>query len=161
MDASVKWQQRMTFQGSADSGFILPLGTDPGVGGDNDGFRPMELFAIGLAGCTAMDVVSILAKKREQVTGFDIQLHVERAETYPKVFTAAVIEYHVTGQHISEEAVRRAIELSVEIYCPAHAMLSQVMPIELKYFLYEGQDGEQRKLVRSGEYQTMKEADPR
>jgi putative redox protein len=157
MDASIKWHQRMTFQGSAGSGFVLPLGTDPSVGGDNDGFRPMELFAIGLAGCTAMDVMSIITKKREKVTDFEVKTHLDRAETYPKVFTAGVIEYHVSGQNISEEAVRRSIELSVEIYCPAHAMLSQIMPIELKYYIYEDRGVEGRSLVRSGEYQTVKE----
>lgn len=62
MEAKVNWQGKMTFTGSAESGFQLPLGTDPAVGGDNDGFRPMELLAVGLAACTAMDVISILSK---------------------------------------------------------------------------------------------------
>jgi putative redox protein len=64
LNASVTWKGKLSFTGTADTGFTLPLGASPAVGGDNDGFRPMELFAIGLAGCTAMDVISILGKKR-------------------------------------------------------------------------------------------------
>ena len=67
MEAKVIWKNRMSFIGSAESGFELPLGASPEVGGDNDGFRPMELLAIGLAGCTAMDVISILQKKKQEV----------------------------------------------------------------------------------------------
>ena len=58
-NAQVIWRDRMTFTASAESGFAVPLGSDPAVGGDDDGFRPMELLAVGLAGCTAMDVISM------------------------------------------------------------------------------------------------------
>ncbi len=133
MEAKVNWQGRMTFTGTADSGFQLPLGTDQAVGGNNDGFRPMELLAVGLAGCTAMDVISILSKKRQEVTDFEVQVHAERAEEHPKVITAAVIEYFVTGQGLDEAALLRAIELSATRYCPAQAMFGKLMPIELKY----------------------------
>ena len=68
MNAKVDWKGRMSFTGSADSGFEIPLGSHPEVGGDNDGFRPMELMAVSLAGCTAMDVISILKKKRQEVS---------------------------------------------------------------------------------------------
>jgi putative redox protein len=114
----------------------------------------MELFAIGLAGCAAMDVISILGKKRQEVTAFDVKVHVERAQEHPKVFTSGVIEYHVTGRSVEEAALVRSIELSVTSYCPAQAMLGQVMPIELKYFIYEDQGENERVLVKSGEYTT-------
>lgn len=151
MDAKVTWQGRMTFAATADSGFQMTLGTDPAVGGDNDGFRPMELIALGLAGCTAMDVISILSKKRQQVAGFEVKVHADRAEDHPKVFTRAVIEYHVSGHQVDEAAVRRAIELSATRYCPAQAMLGKVMPIALEYFIYEG-EGEGAPLVVQGSY---------
>ena len=67
MQASVVWSKGMSFTGTADSGHTVAIGTDPGVGGDDDGLRPMELMAISLAGCTAMDVISILRKKRVDV----------------------------------------------------------------------------------------------
>lgn len=129
------WKQKMSFDGSADSGFILPLGASPEVGGDNDGFRPMELLAVGFAGCTAMDVISILQKKKQAVESFEVRVHADRADQHPKVFTRMVIEYIIKGKDISREAVERAVELSTEKYCPAHAMFSKVVPIETKILI--------------------------
>lgn len=125
MDAKVVWKGRMSFDGSADSGFTLPLGTRQEVGGDNDGFKPMELLLVGLAGCTAMDVISILAKKRQDVTDFSVSVQGEQAEEHPRVFTRIHIEYVVTGRNLDPVAVERAIELSETKYCPAQAMLSK------------------------------------
>ena len=152
MNAKVNWKERMTFTGSANSGFEVPLGASPAVGGDNDGFRPLELMAVSLAGCTAMDVISILQKKRQEVTDFEVSVAADRAEEHPKIFTAATIEYHVTGHGVDEKAVLRAIELSAERYCPAQAMLAKVFPMELKYFIYEDKGGEEKDLVANGEY---------
>lgn len=133
MQAKVTWSQRLSFTGTADTGFSLPLGAKPQVGGDDDGFRPMELIAIGLAGCTAMDVISILQKKRQEITSFEVIVNGERAEEHPRVFTHMEIEYRIGGVDIDEAAVERAIELSETKYCPAQAMLGEVVPIELKY----------------------------
>jgi len=151
MDAKVTWKGRLTFEGVSDSGFPVRLDTDKEVGGDNNGIRPMELMAMSLAGCTAMDVISILSKKRQQVTAFEVRVHADRASEHPKVFTHAVIEYHVTGHQVDEAAVVRAIELSATRYCPAQGMLAKVMPIELHYKIYEDQDGQPR-LIKEGEY---------
>ena len=152
MNAKVNWKGRMTFTGSADTGFEVTLGASPAVGGDNDGFRPLELMAVSLAGCTAMDVISILQKKRQEVTDFEVAVAADRADEHPKVFTAATIEYHVIGHGINEKAVLRAIELSAESYCPAQAMLAKVFPIELKYLIYEDKGEGKKELVVSGEY---------
>ena len=139
MDAKVTWNGRMSFEGSADSGFKLPLGTDLSVGGDEDGFRPMELLAIGLAGCTAMDVISILQKKRQDITGFEVNVAAERAADHPKVFTYIKVEYIVHGHQVDRGAVERAIELSGTKYCPAQAMLTKAVEIEHTYVIYEAQ----------------------
>ena len=149
MNASVKWHKRLTFTGTADTGFSVPLGGSPAVGGDNDGFRPMELIATGLAGCTAMDTISILQKKRQQISDFRVEVNTDQAENHPKVFTQAAIEYHVTGNHVNEKAVARALELSATRYCPAQAMLDHVFPITLKYFIYD----ESGELLVSADYQ--------
>jgi len=146
VDAKVTWRGKLSFTGTADTGFSVPLD------GDDNGFRPMELFATGLAGCTAMDVISILGKKRQQVTGFEVQVHASRAEEHPKVFTGATIEYLVTGHAVDEVAVVRSIELSAVRYCPAQAMFVQIMPIELKYHIYEDHGEGERELVTSGSY---------
>lgn len=158
MDAKATWQGRLSFTGAADTGFQLPLGTAPEVGGDNDGFQPMELLAIGLAGCTAMDVISILQKKRQAVSAFDVQVHAGRTTEPPKVFTQATIEYNVSGHDIDEAAVVRSIELSATRYCPAQAMFSKLFPIKLKYSIYEDQGEGEPKLVKSGSY--VPSADP-
>jgi putative redox protein len=133
MDAKVTWSKRLSFIGEADTGFSVPLGANPQVGGDNDGFRPMELIAIGIAGCTAMDVISILQKKRQNVTAFEVQLRSQRAQDHPRVFTQMEIEYLISGHDVDETAVQRALELSENNYCPAQAMFTQILPIKLSY----------------------------
>lgn len=137
MEAKVIWDQRLTFTGTADTGFEVPLGAKPEVGGDDDGFRPMELIAIGIAGCTAMDVISIMQKKRQEVTEFEVRVHAERASEHPTVFTDIEIEYLVRGVDIQEEALRRSIELSETKYCPAQAMFNQIIPIRTSYQILE------------------------
>jgi putative redox protein len=129
MDAQLVWKRGMSFNGTADTGFTVPVGTTPDFGGDNDGFKPLELLLIGLAGCTSMDVVSILKKKRQNITNFEVKIHAERAEEHPKVFTSIVMEYIVKGNSIDPAAVERAVELSTTKYCSAHAMLSKAVPI--------------------------------
>jgi putative redox protein len=157
MDANVIWNGRLAFSGAADSGFLVPLDGDAEAGGSDSGFRPMELIAIGLAGCTAMDVISILKKKRQEVTAFEVRVHAEQAAEHPHVFTQATVEYFVTGRGVEEAAVRRSIELSATRYCPAQAMLGQVMPISLKYSIFEaGVEGEPT-LVKSGVFIPLKD----
>ena len=155
MEAKVTWKGGLSFDATAESGFTLPLGTSPDVGGANDGFRPLELMALSLAGCTAMDVISIMLKKREQVTDFNVEVHIERAEKHPKVFTSAVIDFHATGIGIDEDALLRSIELSAEIYCPSQAMLKEVMPIEIRYHIYEDQGDGERSPVKSAVYKPV------
>lgn len=137
MEAKAIWKQGLSFTGTADSGFEVALGSTSEVGGDDDGFEPIELIAIGLAGCTAMDVISILKKKRQVVTDFEVQVQTERAEEHPKVFTHVLIKYLVEGKNIDKSAVERAIELSTTKYCPSHAMLKTAVDIEHTYEIKE------------------------
>ena len=104
MDAKVIWQQGLHFSGTAETGFEVPLGADEQAGGANDGFRPLELMAISLAGCTAMDVISILKKKQQVVTAFEVRVQADQAQEFPKVFTHALITYLVTGHSLEEIA---------------------------------------------------------
>jgi putative redox protein len=154
MKAIVNWQQNMTFIGTADSGFPVKMDVDESGGGDNNGVRPMELLALGLAGCTAMDVISILRKKRQNVTQFDVRVDASRVREHPKVFTSAVITYIVSGNNVEESAVLRAIELSTTKYCPAQFMFGQVFPIDLQYEIYEEGEGD-RRLVYQGNWQEV------
>lgn len=124
MKATVNWQNNMTFIGKSASGFPVQMDSDVSVGGDNNGVRPMEMLALSLAGCTAMDVISILKKKRQAVSQFEVQVDAPRSHEYPKVITSAVITYIVTGKNIDESALLRAIELAATKYCPAQIMLN-------------------------------------
>jgi putative redox protein len=134
MYANVKWNGSLSFIGSAESGFQVPISS----GDESSGFRPLELLAVGLAGCTAMDVISILEKKRQQVTDFQVNVDIlDRAQEYPKVWKRIKIEYMITGKAIDSDAVERAIDLSKTKYCPASAMLEKGMQIEHEYKIVE------------------------
>jgi putative redox protein len=132
MEAKIIWNGVMQFTGSADSGFSIPLDASPDHGGQNGGFQPLELLLVGLAGCTGMDVISILQKKKANVTAFEVRVNAERAEEHPKVFTRLLVEYVVTGKDIKLEDVERSVQLSETKYCPAEAMLRKVAIIESK-----------------------------
>jgi len=149
MDVVLNWKGKMSFEGVSDTGFVQKMDSDSSVGGDNSAARPMEFIAIGLAGCTGMDVISILQKKKQPVVNFQVQVHAPRAEDHPKVFSSAVIEYLVTGRDVDEAALVRAIGLSAEKYCPAQAMLSKAFPMQLLYKIFD-EDG--KTVVKQGEY---------
>jgi putative redox protein len=138
MEVKAVWNGKMSFEGSVSSGFKLPMDTSTESGGEDNGFRPMELLLVGLAGCTAMDVISILKKKRQEVTDFEVRVHGERATEHPKIFTDIHLEYVVTGKSIEREAVERAVELSEEKYCSAQAMLNKAAHIPHTITLIEG-----------------------
>ena len=153
MKATVNWQNNMTFIGAGDSGLPIKMDSDVSVGGNSDGVRPMEMLALGFAGCTAMDVISILQKKRQRVTCFEVKVDMPRAKEHPKVFTSAVIKYIFTGNDIEELAVLRALELSATKYCPAQFMFGQLFPIELQYDVYKDVGGDVKQLVYQGVWQ--------
>ncbi|OGO33663.1 MAG: osmotically inducible protein OsmC [Chloroflexi bacterium RBG_16_56_8] len=137
MDAKVTWRAGLSFTGTTGSGFEMPLGVSKADGGADDGARPLELFLVGLAGCTGMDVISILGKKKQDVTAFEVRAHAERATEHPKVFTHIVVEYVITGRQVERAAAERAVELSMTKYCPAHDMLKKAVTIESKITLRE------------------------
>jgi len=152
MKATVQWKENLTFIGTPDSGFPVQMDADASLGGTNQGVRPMEMIALGLAGCTGMDVISILRKKRQQVTQFEVRVNAPRSADHPKVFTHALITYIVTGRNVEETAVLRSIELSMTKYCPVQVMLAQAFPMELHYEIHEEEKGG-RRLVSQGIWQ--------
>src|SRR2546421_8195429 len=115
----------MHFVGEID-GFRMDLDADEAVGGVGAGPRPHHLLLQALAGCTAMDVISILRKKRQQVSGLSVEVQGSRADQHPRVYTRIEVLYRVRGQNVDPRAVARAIELSVTRYCPVIAMLGKV-----------------------------------
>jgi len=101
------------------------------------GFRPLQLLLVGLCGCTAMDVVSVLQKKRQPFTGLQVKATAEQASEHPQVYTRIHLQYIVRGQGVAAEAVARAIELSQTKYCPAAAMLGKTATITTQYEIVE------------------------
>ena len=137
MNGKLVWKSGMSFTAETNSGFNVNMDTPVDHGGNGTGPSPMELVLVSLGGCTAMDVISILEKKRQDVTNFEILLHADRATEHPKVFTEITIEFVVTGHDIDEEAVKRAVELSETKYCSASAMLSKSAKIHTKITVKE------------------------
>ena len=153
MKATVTWQSNMVFVGQSTSGFPVQMDSDLSFGGTNGGIRPMEMIALGLAGCIAMDVLSILQKKRQQVTRFEVKVDAPRSPEYPMVFTSAVITYIVSGKHVGEEALLRSIDLTATKYCPAQIMLEKAFPMELQYEIYEDTADGSHQLTFQGVWQ--------
>jgi len=149
MDVLLNWKGKMSFEGVSASGFTQKMDAGASAGGSNEAARPMEFIALGLAGCTGMDVISILQKKKQTVVNFQVKVYAEQANEHPRVFTGATIEYLVAGKSVDEAALLRAIELSAEKYCPAQAMLSKAFPIKMVYKIFDD-DGETIK--SEGEY---------
>ncbi len=137
MDAIITLQDEMHFTGLPTSGQVVHLDTKPTETGLRQGASPMELLLIALGGCTALDVISILRKKRQEVTGFEVRVHGDRAEDHPKSFTDITIEYVVRGVNIDPAAVARSIDLSTETYCSVHAMLHQAANITTTYTIIQ------------------------
>ncbi len=129
MDATVTLIEGLAFRAAARSGHTVTLDAAVEAGGENRGLRPMEMLLLGVGGCTGMDVVSILRKMRQDVTGYEVRLHAERAAEHPRVFTTIEIEHVVRGHGVRLESVRRAVELSATRYCSASAMLGKVAAI--------------------------------
>ncbi len=130
--AQVKWVEKLEFVAETNSGHGIILD-----GPDGFGARPLEMVLLGLAGCTAMDVISILKKKRQQVTDFRVRVSAKRAEEHPKVYTDIHVEYLLKGKEIKEAAVKRAIELSETKYCSVSAMLTKAANITNSYQIVE------------------------
>jgi putative redox protein len=128
MQASVEWQGKMAFSGSGDSGASVALDAPAAVGGEGNGFRPKELLLTGLAGCTAMDVVSILRKMQCEPKGFRVEVTAQESEEHPKVFTAFHIKYVVEGE-VPADKLEKAINLSQDRYCGVTAMYRSFAPV--------------------------------
>ena len=136
-EARVNLIADMQFEGRSGSGHQLVMDADDGFGGHNKGFRPMELLLVGFGGCTGMDVISILRKKRQDVAGLEMNIRGERAESHPHIYTTVHIEYVVRGKGVQKEAVERAISLSLDKYCSVGATLAKASRITHSYRIME------------------------
>ncbi len=130
--SQVKWRERMTFDAMTATGHHLVLDASEAAGGDNRGPRPVELLLTALAGCTAMDVVSILQKKRQPIKGLEVTVEGTRAKQEPRVYTEIDVLYRVCGD-VKPKAVEQAIQLSEDKYCSVGVMLGRTAKIKTRY----------------------------
>jgi len=135
--ARVKWIEGRRFLGESGSGHAVVMEGAPGEGEIAIGIRPMEMLLLGMGGCTAYDVVAILEKAREKVTGVVVELEGERADEVPKVYRRIHARYIVTGHGVKESVVERAVALSAEKYCSATIMLGATAEITHDYEIVE------------------------
>lgn len=137
MRARIKRIEGVAWMTEADSGHGVVIDGSPAIGGRNLGMRPMEMVLAGLCGCSGMDVLSILAKQRQDVVDCVIEAEAERAPSPPKVFTRIELTYRVVGRRLKPAAVRRAVNLSAEKYCSVSAMLRDQVPISHRIVLVD------------------------
>jgi putative redox protein len=139
MDCTVRWTggEGMTFLAETSSNHVVAMDGAPDGGGRNLAPRPMEMVLVGTGGCTAYDVVVILRKSGQAVTGCEVQLTSERAETDPKVFTKIHMHFVVRGRGLKRNVVEHAIRLSHEKYCSASIMLGKTAEITKDFEILE------------------------
>ncbi len=125
MKSRVKWVENVCFMAESGSGHAMIMDGSPDIGGRNLGPRPMELLLMGAGGCTSVDVVMILQKSRQDVSGCEVEVSAERADDHPKVFTKIHMHFTVRGRGLKPEVVERAIKLSAEKYCSASIILGK------------------------------------
>lgn len=137
MKSRVRWVGDALFLGESGSGHTTVMDGPPEAGGRNIGIRPMEMLLLGMGGCTAFDVVSILRKAKQQVTACEVELSAERAEEFPKVFTHIHVRFILSGRSLKPTQVEWAIGLSREKYCSASIMLGKSARITHDFELRE------------------------
>lgn len=129
MKTRITWLENMAYVARSASGHALVLDGPPELGGQNLGPRPMEMLLMGMGGCTAVDVVHILRKARQDLQGCELEIEAERADIDPKVFTKIHIHFTLKGKQLNTKQIERAIELSAEKYCSASIMLGKTAQI--------------------------------
>lgn len=142
MKAVIKQIDGCSFIGKADSNHWVTIDNIKEHAGSDAATHPMELVLLALGGCTGCDVVSILQKKKVVLDGFEIHITAERAEDYPKVFTKIHVEFIFKGKELHPQHLSRAIELSMQKYCPVSAMLRPTVSITTSYRIAEEHSNE-------------------
>ncbi len=137
METKIIWAGGVTFVGETADGHKIVMDGAPEGGGRNLGPRPMETLLLGMGGCTAYDVISILRKSRQDIQDCTMSMTANRAEDHPRVFTEIHIHFTVTGKGLSDKQVERAIKLSSEKYCSASIMLGKTVKITHDFEIQE------------------------
>ncbi|MCW4029626.1 MAG: OsmC family protein [Candidatus Bathyarchaeota archaeon] len=131
------WKGNFRFEAKTEKGLKINFDAPIDHGGEASAPSPMETLLASLAACTSYDVVSVLKKKRQNITGYSIKVEAERAAEPPTVYTKIDVKYIIRGKNIAKEAVERAIQLSTEKYCPIEAMIKKTAEITSSYEIIE------------------------
>jgi putative redox protein len=130
---NIKWNGGMSFTATTEEGDTLTMDTDPEGGGQGQGFRPAKLVLVGLGGCTGMDIIWILKRQRQEVTGLEMNVTGTMRKKEPQYYEAMQIEYTVRGRNLRESAVKRAIELSEQKYCSVRRIFRPEVKVTTSY----------------------------
>ena len=135
--AKISWVDGALFVAESGSGHTFTMDGSPDDGGRDLGARPMEVLLMGMGGCTAIDVVSMLKKQRQNIEGVEVAMAAERADDYPKVYVDVKLIYTVRGRKLNKALVERAVSLSDEKYCSATAMFKKTAKVTHEVVLVE------------------------
>lgn len=133
MKTRIKYIENVCLMAESESGNSLIIDGSPDIGGRNLGVRPMEMILMGLGGCTTMDILTILRKKRLNIKDCVIEIDSQRRDTIPKTFSKIHLHFIITGDELNEKHVQQAVQLSVEKYCSVYAMLKNSVEISYDY----------------------------
>ena len=131
------WKENMQFESDNPSGLNLFMDAGEESGGEGKGYRPKALMLSSLAGCSGLDVVSLLKKMRVEITDFKIEATGELTEEHPKFYNKVKVDYHFTGSNLKEDKIKKAVNLSVEKYCGVMEMFRQFAEVKTEIFLHE------------------------
>lgn len=129
---STKWLGGMAFESNNPSGLNLKIDASPDDGGNGEGFRPKALMLSALAGCSCLDIASLIKKMKLEVEEFHIETIANLTDEHPKYYDAVVIEYHFHGSNLNETKLQKTIDLSVEKYCGVMEMFRRFAELEIK-----------------------------
>ena len=133
MKTRIKYIENVCLMAESESGHSLIIDGSAEIGGRNLGVRPMELILMGLGGCTTMDILTILRKKRQKITDCVIEIDSQRRDTIPKIFSKIHLHFIITGDNLNEKHVQQAVQLSAEKYCSVSEMLKHSVEISYDY----------------------------
>lgn len=129
---TTKWLGGMAFESNNPSGHNLRIDAGPENGGEGSGLRPKALMLSGLAGCSGLDVASLIKKMKLEVDDFTIETIANLTDEHPKYYDSVVIEYHFYGSNLKEDKLQKAVDLSVEKYCGVMEMFRRFAQLEIK-----------------------------
>ncbi|MFY0632120.1 MAG: OsmC family protein [Flavobacteriaceae bacterium] len=131
------WKENMIFESDNPRGHSVLMDTSPEHGGENKGLGPKAMMLSSLAGCSGLDVVSLLKKMRAEVDDFKIIIHAELTDVHPKYYNKVQVEYHFYGSDLKEDKINKAVKLSVDQYCGVMEMFRQFAEVKTEVYLHE------------------------